>query len=196
VQAKFLAGPQGDAKAADGSEVGIEWRKFAAFRGVAQPAQASDGRWGLRTEFSRDVWNPAAAKPFIYLDVDDNYLFFSRGVPVRVTVEVHKAGPLGDPVSPNVAGFCLEYDSSEGPKRTAWQDVEPGEGWATYTFDLPNASFSNRGGFDLLINTWGAKQDLIFGSVKVQRMDKETGATPVTTAAAPPPVGTSLPAIQ
>ncbi len=194
VQALFSA--VNGAESTKGSEAGIEWRKFASFRGAAQPAQDRDGRWGLRTEFSRDIWNPAAAKPFIYLDIDDNYLFFSRGVPVRVTVEVHKAGALGSPVAPNVAGFSLEYDSVDGPRRTVWQDVEPGEGWTTYSFDLPNASFSNRGGFDLLINSWGAKQDLLFGGVKVQRMDKEVGTAPVTTAAVPSPAGTPLPTIQ
>lgn len=188
VQARFV-------KENQSSEAGIEWRKFAEFRGVAQPAQSSDGRWGLRTEFSRDIWNPAAGKPFIYLDVDDNYLYFSRGVPVRVSVEVHKAGPLGDPIAPNVAGFSVEYDSADGPKRTPWQNVESGDGWITYTFDLPNASFSNRGGFDLLINSWGAKQDLVFGSVKVQRLDKEAGAVPVTTAAIPQS-STTLPTVQ
>ncbi len=196
VQAKFLTGPENNAEKIQGIEVGIEWRKFSSFRGVAQPYRVSDGRWGLRTEASRDIWNPAAAKPFIYLDVDDKYLYFSRGVPVRVTVEVHKAGPLGDPIAPNVAGFCLEYDSADGPKRTAWQDVEPGDGWTTYSFDLPNASFSNRGGFDLLINSWGAKQDLTFGGVKVQRLEKDPGTVPVTTASVPPIEGAALRSVQ
>ena len=115
---------------------------------------------------------------------------------MRVTVEVHKAGPLGDPIAPNVAGFCLEYDSADGPKRTAWQDVEPGDGWTTYSFDLPNASFSNRGGFDLLINSWGAKQDLTFGGVKVQRLEKDPGTVPVTTASVPPIEGAALRSVQ
>jgi hypothetical protein len=97
----------------------------------------------------------------------------------------------------------VEYDSSEGPKRTPWQTIESGQGWTTYTFDLPNASFSNRGGFDLLINTWGAKQDVLFGSVQVQRLDAQNGTTPVVpvtpvtpiTTAATPPLG-ALPAVQ
>ncbi|HEY0072981.1 MAG TPA: stalk domain-containing protein [Abditibacteriaceae bacterium] len=201
VKAFFATGP--DKAAQESSEAGIEWRKFAGFRGMAAPGRSGDGRWGLKTEFSRDIWNPAAGRPFVYLDVDDRFMFFSRGVPVRVSIEVHKAGPIGDPVSPAVAGFSLEYDSSDGPKRTPWQTIESGEGWTTYTFDLPNASFSNRGGFDLLINTWGAKQDVLFGSVRVQRLDGQNGTapvvpvtpvTPITTAAAPP-VG-PLPAVQ
>ena len=196
VKAQFATKLASGADITKSSEVGIEWRKFAAFRGEAQAGQDREGRWGLLTEFSRDIWNPAAAKPFIYLDVDDKYMFFSRGVAVRVTVEVHKAGPLGDPISPRVAGFSLEYDSADGPKRTAWQTIEPGEGWTTYSFDLPNASFSNRGGFDLLLNTWGAKQDILFGSVKVQRLEKEAGSAPVTTAAIPQSKENALPLAQ
>jgi hypothetical protein len=201
VKAVFATGP--DKATQENSETGIEWRKFAGFRGMAAPGRSGDGRWGLKTEFSRDIWNPAAGRPFVYLDVDDKFMFFSRGVPVRVSIEVHKAGPIGDPVSPALAGFSVEYDSSDGPKRTPWQTIESGQGWTTYTFDLPNASFSNRGGFDLLINTWGAKQDVLFGSVRVQRLDTQNGTvpvvpvtpvTPITTAAAPP-VG-ALPAVQ
>jgi hypothetical protein len=181
--------PQGSVRAvfAEGaqSEQGIEWRKFAGFRGVAQKSVTMDGKTGLLAQYSRDIWNPANARPFIYLDVDDNYLYFARGVPVRVTVEVHRAGPVGDPLSPNTAGFCLEYDSPDGPKRTEWQNIEPGEGWTSYSFTLSDASLANRGGFDLLINTWGSRQDIAFGSVTVQRI--ESGVVPVSTAAAPEP---------
>lgn len=175
VHAEFVA------SGAEGEE-GITWRKFATYRGVARETVSLDGRTGLKTEFSRNVWNPAAGKPFIYLDVDDNYLFFERGVPVRVTVDVHRAAPLGDPLSPASAGFCFEYDTASGAKRTEWKEVEVGSGWATYSFDLPDASFANRGGFDLLINTFGAKQDIVFGSVTVRRTPSATG---VTTAATP-----------
>jgi hypothetical protein len=98
-------------------------------------------------------------------------------VPVRVTVDVHRAGPSGDPLSPATAGFSLEYNSADGPKRTEWKNVEVGSGWTSYEFDLPDASFANRGGFDLLINTFGAKQDVVFGAVKVRRLTNSTGAT-------------------
>ncbi len=191
VQRAALPKPVGDEVRAEfvtpgtTGEEGISWRKFATFRGVARDTVNLDGKNGLKTEFSRNVWNPAAGKPFIYLDIDDNYLFFERSVPVRVTVEVHRAAPLGDPLSPATAGFCLEYDAADGAKRTEWKDLEVGTGWMTYTFHLPNASFSNRGGFDLLINTFGAKQDIVFGSVTLQRMTKPavaaTAATPAAT---------------
>lgn len=188
VKAEFTAAPDKVAK----SENGIEWRRFLAFRGAAPLVTTNDGRNALKAEFSRDIWNPANAKPFIYLDVEDDYLYFTRSVPARVTVEVHRAGPLGDPVSPSVAGFCIEYDSVDGPKRTVWQDIEEGTGWTTYSIDLPDASFANRGGFDLLINAWGSKQDVLFGSVSVQRLDRRDSpapaVTPITTAAATPDV--------
>jgi hypothetical protein len=163
-------------------EEGIAWRKFTTFRGVAQQNVTLDGRSGLKTEYSRNIWNPADAKPFIYLDVADEYLYFERGVPVRVTVDVHRAAPSGDSLNPASSGFCLEYDSAEGAKRTEWKTVEVGEGWTSYSFDLADASFSNRGGFDLLINTFGAKQDIVFGSVTVRRL---TDPAAVTTAANP-----------
>ena len=176
VRAEFVAPSSPGSEA----EAGIAWRKFSIFRGVARDTVTLDGRIGLKTEFSRNIWNPADGKPFIYLDVDDSYLFFERDVPVKVTVDVHRAAPLGDPLSPATAGFCLEYDTADGAKRTEWKDLEIGSGWATYTFDLSNASFSNRGGFDLLINTFGARQDIVFGSVAVRRL---TNATSVTASA-------------
>lgn len=152
-----------------GGEEGISWRKFRDFRSQARLFTDVDGRRGLTTEISRDVLNPANGRFFIFLDVDDEFLYFNRNQPVEVTVEVRRPAPSGDTIFNNKAGFNLQYDVPDGSRYTQWQIVEPGEGWASYTFELPNASFANRGGFDLLINTFGSKQNLVFGSVSVKR---------------------------
>jgi hypothetical protein len=67
------------------------------------------------------------------------------------------------------AGFRVEYDGIGGDKTTPWQVVEPGEGWATYTFVLPDAQLANSNGYDLLINVGGSKFDMTFGAVTLRR---------------------------
>jgi hypothetical protein len=123
----------------------------------------------LLTEFSRDIYNPGAGRPSIFMDVDDDYMYFAPGVPVTVTVDVHRT-PVNSAVFAPAGGFNLQYDSPTGFRYTRWQTVESGDGWATYTFNIPDASFANRDGFDLMINTFGSKQDLIFSSVVVTRI--------------------------
>jgi hypothetical protein len=152
-----------------GVEEGISWRKFRDFRSQARVFTSIGGRRGLTTEISRDVLNPANGRFFIFLDVDDDYLYLNRNQTVEVTVEVHRPASTGDTIFNNKAGFNLQYDVPDGSRYTPWQIVEPGEGWATYTFELPNASFANRGGFDFLINTFGSKQNMVFSSVSVKR---------------------------
>jgi hypothetical protein len=41
--------------------VGIAWRKFSTFRGVANRVVEAEGRSGLLTEISRNVFDPSAA---------------------------------------------------------------------------------------------------------------------------------------
>jgi len=166
-----------------GGEAGLNWRKYADFRGAANRFVTLDGRSGVKTEISRDVFKPGDGRPFIFMDVADDYLYFARGVPVTVTVEVHRTKRATGGVFASTGGFNVEYDSPTGFKHTAWQTVEEGEGWVTYTYQLPDASFSNRDGFDLLINTWGSKQDLVFSRVTVQRADT---ARPTLTPAVSP----------
>jgi hypothetical protein len=48
--------------------------------------------------------------------------------------------------------------------------------------EIPDASFANRDGFDLLINTWGSKQDLIFRSVTLQKSDARVAGESSTAA--------------
>ena len=92
-----------------------------------------------------------------------------RGVPVEVTVQVKRPASTGDPLFKANAGFNIEYDSSKGQASTPWQNVEPGEGWATYTYAIPDATFSNGEGYDLMINAGGSKTDLTFSSISVRR---------------------------
>ena len=155
--------------AAAGNESGISWRRFLGFRSAANKFENVEGRSGLTTEISRNVMDPAAGKFFIFLDVDDDYLYFNRIVPVEVTVEVKRPPTQNASIVNATAGFNLEYSTATGTGRTPWQNVEAGEGWATYTFQIPDASFSNRSGYDLTINTFGSKRNLVFGAVSVRR---------------------------
>ena len=152
-----------------GNESGISWRRFLNFRGAANKFEDIDGRSGLTTEISRNVLDPAAGKFFIFLDVDDDYLYFTHNIPVEVTVEVKRPARQNSSIVNATAGFNIEYSSATGTGRTSWQNVEEGEGWATYIFTLPDASFSNRSGYDLTINTFGSKRNLAFGAISVRR---------------------------
>jgi hypothetical protein len=154
---------------AAGNESGLYWRKFSQFRGAANEIVKTNGGSGLMTEVSRNVLDPAAGKFFVFLDVDDDYLYLTRDVPVEVTVVVQRPMLESQTLVTSTAGFNIEYSTPNGTGRTAWQNVEAGSGWATYTFTLPDASFSNRGGYDLLINTFGSKKNLVFSSISVRR---------------------------
>lgn len=153
-----------------GGEEGLFWRKYSSFRGVANKLVKIGDRSGLSSEVSRDIFHPEKAKSYIYLDVADDYLYFGRGVPVTVSVEVHRPAPSNtSSLGGGGSGFNIQYDSPDGYKYTKWQTLTPGEGWATFEIKIPDASFANRSGFDLMINTGGSKDDLVFGSVTVRR---------------------------
>lgn len=157
----------------DGEEKGLNWRKFADFRSEANRfVKSSDGREGLQTEVSGDIYNPAAGRYYIFLDVDDNFLYFNQGTPLRVTVQVKRPTSLGDTLINSNAGFNIQYDAPGGAKATPFQIVEPGEGWTTYSFDIPDALLINSGGADFVINTFGSKRGLVFGGVEIQKLPK------------------------
>jgi hypothetical protein len=158
------------------TENGIYWKKYADFRGEAQPVD-SNGGGGLATTISRDIYNPAAGNPSIYLDIDDAYLYDEPGVPVQVTVEIYKPPVTGTDPFRAKGGFNIQYDSPQGFLFTPWQEVEQGTGTVTYKVNIPSAAFTNRDGYDMIINTWGSKQDLIFKSIKVQRMENPAPST-------------------
>ena len=81
---------------------------------------------------------PGREAAFIYLDVDDTFLFFNDGRhDAIVTIEVLGAR------APQSVGFNLFYDSRSGYRFTPWQWVDAREGWVTYTFLLEDANFAN-----------------------------------------------------
>lgn len=159
--------------AESGGEDGLFWRPFTRFGGMARHFDSFEGKSGLTTESQRDIMDLNSAKPFIYLDVADDFMYYADGQPVTITVEVHRPAPQPGGLISASAGFRVEYDSPKGYKSTPYQVVEEGEGWATYTFNVPDASFANAEGYDVLINSGGSKRDLTFASISVKR-----GATP------------------
>ena len=163
LRAVFAAGNEGE-------EQGLYWRKYLGFRGSARDFATAEGITGLKTTFSRDVYNPAAGQPNIYLDVANDYLYFARGRAVTITVEVKRPAATTGPFAAR-GGFNIQYDSPKGFRLTPWKLVEGGEGWQTFVIEIPDASFANRDGFDLMINTWGAKQDLIFRSLTLRKSE-------------------------
>ena len=152
-----------------GVEDGLFWRKFSNFGGMAQEFKTLENRTGLATQSQRDIFDLKSSKPFIYFDVADDFLFYGGGVPVTVTVDVYRPAPRAASLSSTPSSFRLEYDSPRGYRATPLQEIEEGEGWATYTFTLPDASFSNAEGYDLMINSGGSKRDLTYGAVTLRR---------------------------
>jgi len=152
-----------------GGEDGLFWRPFANFGGMAREYGKSGGQTGLTTQSQRDIFDLKSARPFIYLDVADDFLYFAGGVPVTITVTVRRPSKSVSSIVNSTSSFRVEYDSPTGYKSTPLQVVEEGEGWATYSFAVPDATFANAEGYDLLINTGGSKRDLLFGSISLKR---------------------------
>ncbi len=155
-------------------ENGINFRKYTKFGGEAQAVTGFDDKSGLTTKPPVSALDPNSAKPFIYLDVDDDFLYDAPGVPVTLSVEVKRPRPVTQSAVSTEAGFRVEYDGAGGAKTTKWELVEPGEGWTTVTFELPDARFANSGGYDLLINAGGSKRALTFGTITLARKDAAT----------------------
>jgi len=164
----FTNGVSADFSGNKPAESGLNWKKYAYFRGEAQPVSYNDVS-GLITTVSRDIYNPAAGNPSIYLDVDDSYFYDEPGKPVKMEITLYRPPSTGTAAFRARGGFNIQYDSPDGFLFTPWQEVEQGTGLITYTVDIPRAAFTNRDGYDLIINTWGSKQDLIFRSIKLQR---------------------------
>jgi hypothetical protein len=92
-----------------GAERGLLWRKFSNFRSVAQKFVEVDNTTGLMTEISRDILNPAAGRFFIFLDIDDQYMYFNRSTPIRVTIRVPATCTCGASLVTTTAGFSIQY---------------------------------------------------------------------------------------
>ena len=150
----------------DGAENGIFWRKYASFGSVADAFVARDGRQGLTTQPQYNIFDLKSQKPFIYLDVADDFLYDAPGVPVTLRVEVY-APPLGDPNK--ALGFRVEYNSSQGNRSLPWQPLVPGSGWQTFNIALPDAQFANAGGYDILFNVGASAAGITFGKVELTR---------------------------
>jgi hypothetical protein len=118
-----------------------------------------DGAEAVRTDQTKDA-------VYVYFRIDSSYAFFVDGrYDYLITVEVHRAG------APQRVGFNLMYDSMSGYRFSPWQWVDAGDGWATYTIRVTDASFSKTWGWDFAVN--GAadkKENLVVRSVTVTRV--------------------------
>ena len=118
-----------------------------------------DGADAVRTDQMKDA-------VYVYFTIDDSYAYFVDGqYDYLITVEVHRAG------GPQRVGFNLMYDSMSGYRFSPWQWVDEGDGWASYTIRISDASFSKTWGWDFAVN--GAadkKENLVVRSVTVTRV--------------------------
>ena len=146
-----------------GVENGLLWRKYQDFRGQGTQTRVVDGETALTAQIPPDIFRPADGKPYLFFDVADDFLFFEKGVPVTITVRVAKTSGAAN------SGFKIEYNSPTGTRATSWQLVESGNGWANYTFEIPDASFGNVNGSDFVINAFGSKQNLLFSEVTLKK---------------------------
>ena len=146
-------------------EHGLYNRALRSLPGGAVREQVFDGRRALGTELYPSNRPVTQNDPWMYFDVDDSWLYFVRGrVPVTVTIEAHACEQGAQRI-----GFNLYYDSVDGYRASKWQWVEPGSGWKTYRIVLPDASFTNRNGYDFRINAQGSRNDLWVSSVTVSK---------------------------
>ena len=120
---------------------------------------AVDGVSAVRTDQQKDA-------VYVYFAIDDSYAYFVDGrYDYLVTVDVHRAG------GPKQVGFNLMYDSMSGYRFSAWQWVDAGDGWASYTIRISDASFSKTWGWDFAINGAGdKKENLVVRKVTVTRI--------------------------
>lgn len=105
----------------------------------------------------------AREKAFILFDVDDSFAYFIDGR-YALEVEVVVYGNTGT----QPMGFNLGYNGVKGYSFTRWQVVEPGPGWKTYSFRIPDADFSDQLS-DFRLNALGSRADITVLSVRVSR---------------------------
>jgi hypothetical protein len=128
--------------------------------------------------------------PWLFIDVDDSWLFYDRGKSeVTAIVEC-----FGSYLGAEKLGFNIMYDTVAGYRSTPWQWVEPGYAWYRYRIPLPNSSFANREGWDLRINAKGSLQDMWIKSVVLEkRMSMEPLPPPLCNLGSSETPATSLP---
>jgi hypothetical protein len=118
-----------------------------------------DGAEAVRTDQTHDA-------VYVYFTIDDSYAYFVDGrYDYLITVDVHRAA------HPQRVGFNLMYDSMSGYRFSSWQWVDAGDGWASYTMRISDASFSKTWGWDFAINGAADKtENLVVRSVTVTRV--------------------------
>jgi hypothetical protein len=138
---------------------GIASSKYRSWRAANPEVVSVEGQVAVKL-----VPNGEAGNPFLYCDVDDDFLFYNlTGSPVTVEVTAYAAD------TPSSAGFNLMYDSPRGHVFSSWQPVQPGTGWQQYDLTLTDALFANKLGFDFRISCLGSKQPVSVARVVVRR---------------------------
>ncbi len=150
-------------------EVGLYNRRLRALRGGQALEESRGGRTCLRTQLNYRRGEEEKDNPWLYFDVDDSWIYFDRGESkLAITVECEAAL-----VGAKKLGFNILYDSTRGYRFTPWQWVEAGQGWRQHRFEIEDASFTNRDGYDFRINAKGSKQDLYVAAVTVEKLPTE-----------------------
>jgi hypothetical protein len=144
---------------ATNQERGLYNQQLRGLRSGAAVPVTVDGVTAVRTDQQTDA-------VYVRFTIDDSYAYFVDGrYDYLITIEVHRAG------GPQRVGFNLLYDSMSGYRFSPWQWVDAGDGWASYTIRITDASFSKTWGWDFAIN--GAadkKENLVVHSVTVTRV--------------------------
>jgi hypothetical protein len=144
---------------ATNQERGLYNQQLRGLRSGAVVPVTVDGVSAVRTDQSTDA-------VYVRFTIDDSYAYFVDGrYDYVITIEVHRAG------GPQRVGFNLLYDSMSGYRFSPWQWVDAGDGWASYTVRVSDASFSKTWGWDFAINGAGdKKENLVVHSVTVTRV--------------------------
>jgi hypothetical protein len=147
-------------------EFGVYNRALRGMAGGQTEEETRGERNCLRTRMQAGMAPDAPDSPWMYFDVDDAWMYCDRGKsPVVITVDCE-----GSFLGRQKLGFNIMYDSTTGYRFTPWQWVEPGQDWHRYQFELDDASFADRNGYDFRINAKGSKQDLWVAAVMIERV--------------------------
>ncbi len=147
-------------------EFGLAQAPLRNMTGGEVTVEDRGGRPCVRTHLRPGRGREDLDNPWIYFDVDDGWMYFAQGTQ-RVAITVECEGAF---LGKKKLGFNIMYDSVTGYRFTRWQWVDPGPGWRRYRFELDDATFSNRNGYDFRINAKGSKQDLWVASVTVEKL--------------------------
>ncbi len=150
-------------------EFGLHSRALRGLRGGSCVEEPRSGRTCLHTCMTYREGEEELDNPWMYFDVDDRWLYFDRGS-TRLAITVECEGSL---MGEEQLGFNIVYDSTRGYRFTPWQWVDPGYAYRRYRFEIEDASFANRDGYDFRINAKGSKQDLYVCSVTVEKLRAE-----------------------